>query len=54
MQRFLRETMLAAGTISPDDLDLAFLTDDPTEGVEYIRKNIATKEALNEEIPDLY
>src|SRR6476659_147306 len=29
MQRFLRETMIAEGTISPKDMDLAFLTDDP-------------------------
>ena len=34
MQRFLRETMLEAGTISPRDMDLAFLTDDPAEGVD--------------------
>ena len=41
MQRFLRDTMLETGTISPNDLDLAFLTDDPSEGVDYIRKFIA-------------
>ena len=54
MQNFLRETMLAAGTISPRDLDLAFLTDDPAEGVEYIRKKISGAETMREESPDLY
>src|SRR5215471_6510420 len=34
VQSFLRETMVEEGTISPQDLDLAFLTDDPAEGVE--------------------
>ena len=47
MQRFLRETMMAEGTIAPGDLDLAFLTDDPEEGVNYIRKKISTP------VPDL-
>jgi hypothetical protein len=41
MQRFLRETMLAEGTIAPKDMDLAFLTDDPDEGVKYIREKIS-------------
>ena len=54
MQSFIRETMLAAGTISPGDLELAFLTDDPTEGVEYIRKKISGNEVTREESPDLY
>lgn len=54
MQRFLRETMLAAGTISAKDLDLAFLTDDPSEGVEYIRKFISQRARQQDEIPDLY
>jgi uncharacterized protein (TIGR00730 family) len=46
MQRFLRETMVEAGTISPRDLDLAFLTDDPAEGVEYIVNRISSQEAV--------
>ena len=53
MQRFLRETMLEAGTISPGDLDLAFLTDDPAEGVEYIRKIISHPVPVQPETPDL-
>jgi uncharacterized protein (TIGR00730 family) len=54
MQKFLRDTMLAEGTISQKDLDLAFLTDDPVEGVEYIKKFISQREPLSEEKPDLY
>lgn len=33
---WLRETMLAAGNISPTDLDLFRLTDDPVEAVDFI------------------
>jgi uncharacterized protein (TIGR00730 family) len=54
MRRFLRETMLVSGTISSADLDLAFVTDNPTEAVNYIVKNIAQPEPLREEIPDIY
>jgi len=46
--------MLASGTISPADLDLAFLTDDPAEAVEYIRKKISLLEPIREENPDPY
>jgi len=53
MQRFLRETMLEAGTISLRDMDLAFLTDDPAEGVDYIRKYISRPGPVQQEIPDL-
>lgn len=35
---FIRDTMVKAGTISESDLDVMFLTDDPTEGVEYIQR----------------
>ena len=52
MQRFLRETMLEAGTISSYDMDLAFLTDEPSEGVGYIKKFISGKHPLKEENPD--
>jgi uncharacterized protein (TIGR00730 family) len=54
MQKFIRDTMLAEGTISEKDLGLAFLTDDPVEGVEYIGKFISRREPLSEETPDLY
>jgi uncharacterized protein (TIGR00730 family) len=36
MQAFIRETLLKFGAISESDLDLAFVTDDPAEGVSYI------------------
>jgi hypothetical protein len=36
MQVFIRETLLKSGAISESDLDLAFVTDDPAEGVSYI------------------
>src|SRR4030095_15973115 len=35
---FLRETMLQVGTISPGDLDLAFVTDDTQEAIDYIKR----------------
>lgn len=54
VQSFLRETMVAEGTISPQDLDLAFLTDDPAEGVEYIKKRISGNEVIHAETPDFY
>jgi uncharacterized protein (TIGR00730 family) len=54
MQKFIRDTMLGEGTISEKDLGLAFVTDDPAEGVEYIRKFISRNEPIHEETPDLY
>jgi predicted Rossmann-fold nucleotide-binding protein len=41
MQRFLREPMMAEGTIAPHDMELAFLTDDPYEAAKYIQNKIA-------------
>lgn len=38
---FIRETMLEMGTISEKDLNLAFVTDCPEEGVEYIKSKIS-------------
>jgi uncharacterized protein (TIGR00730 family) len=35
---FIRETMIEEKTISDSDLDLAFITDDPAEGVAHIKK----------------
>jgi len=54
MQRFLRDTMLASGTISATDLDLALVTDDPLEAVRYIQENIIKPEPLREESQDVY
>lgn len=36
MLDFMRKSMLTAGTISPADLDLLLVTDDPAEAVDYI------------------
>ncbi|MBX7044000.1 MAG: TIGR00730 family Rossman fold protein [Ignavibacteria bacterium] len=38
--KFLRDTMIAWETISPKDLDLALVTDDVQEGIEYIKSGI--------------
>ncbi|MBL9118943.1 MAG: TIGR00730 family Rossman fold protein [Phycisphaerae bacterium] len=43
---YLRETMLAAGTISPGDLDRLLITDDPTEAVKHVHKVGMTKFGL--------
>jgi uncharacterized protein (TIGR00730 family) len=40
IQNFIRETMIEIGTISPEDLDLIFVTDDPLEGVNYIKRRL--------------
>lgn len=40
LQNFIRNTMIEVGTISPEDLDLLFVTDDPAEGVNYIRRRL--------------
>jgi uncharacterized protein (TIGR00730 family) len=37
---FLKETMLAIGTISPEDLDLWYVTDDPEDAIKYIKRNL--------------
>ena len=39
MLRWVRESMLAAGNISPEDLDLLHLTDTPAESVEIIARS---------------
>lgn len=38
---FLHDTMLEIGTISPEDLKLWFVSDDPAEAVKYIIKNLS-------------
>lgn len=54
MRSFLRETMIEAGTISPDDLDLALVTDDPRAGIEYIKNRIARADVVEKEKHDIY
>lgn len=38
---FLRDTMLEVGTISAEDLELLFITDDPQEAITHIQNRIA-------------
>jgi uncharacterized protein (TIGR00730 family) len=40
LRQFLRETMLKIGTISLEDLELWYVTDDPSDGVNYIKRNL--------------
>lgn len=49
---FIRETMIEAQTISPADLDLGFVTDEPTEAVAHIKNRIALQTSLKEEIAE--
>lgn len=49
---FIRETMIEIGTISPSDLDLAFITDDPAEAVSYIKDRLANPVLLQQEIAE--
>jgi uncharacterized protein (TIGR00730 family) len=51
---FLRETMLEAGTISATDLDLALVTDDPDEAIEYIKSKLPQSVVEKEEYADIY
>ncbi len=54
MSNFLRETMLESGTISPEDLNLAFVTDEPQEVVKYIRSKISAPISEQSEYADIY
>jgi uncharacterized protein (TIGR00730 family) len=51
---FLRETMLEVGTISPEDLDLALVTDDIQEAIDYIKKKVANPQSFTDENEDVY
>jgi uncharacterized protein (TIGR00730 family) len=51
---FLRETMLNVGTISPEDLELALVTDDTQEAIDYIKKRIANLLPPEIEDADVY
>ncbi|MFI5131468.1 MAG: TIGR00730 family Rossman fold protein [Chitinophagales bacterium] len=50
---FLRETMLNAGTISPADIDLAFVTDDIQKAIDHIKQNTPNLPSRNESA-DIY
>ena len=49
---FIRETMIKTKTISPGDLDLAFITDDPAEGVSHIKSRIASQVTHEKEVTE--
>jgi uncharacterized protein (TIGR00730 family) len=51
---FLRETMLKVGTISPEDLELALVTDDAQEAIDYIKKKISNQLTVEDESADVY
>lgn len=51
---FLRETMLKVETISPEDLELALVTDDIPEAIDYIRKKISNPVFVETENVDVY
>lgn len=51
---FLRETMVYVGTISPEDLLLALVTDDTQEAIEYIKRKITNPVAVENENADVY
>jgi uncharacterized protein (TIGR00730 family) len=52
ISRFIRETMIEVGTISPEDLDLIFVTDDAQEGVDHIQRRLALVDAFTREETD--
>jgi hypothetical protein len=42
---WLKKTVLAEfGTISPEDLDLMYMTDDPADAVRYVREHLAPRD----------
>jgi uncharacterized protein (TIGR00730 family) len=51
---FLRETMLEVGTISPDDMELALVTDKIPEAVDYIKKKVSDPLPVEDEKADIY
>ena len=51
---FLRETMLKVETISPEDLELALVTDNIPEAIDYIRKKISNLMFVETENDDVY
>lgn len=51
---FLKETMIETETISDEDLNLVFVTDDPEEGVRYIKSKMNQIEKQKKELADIY
>jgi uncharacterized protein (TIGR00730 family) len=51
MLAFIERTMLAAGTISPEDIRLLHVTDDPAEAVRIIASNTTDLEVLRRRAP---
>jgi len=51
---FLRETMLEVGTISPEDMELALVTDKVSEAIEYIKKKVSSPPLIENENEDVY
>ena len=51
---FLRQTMLEVGTISPEDLELALVTDDIQEAIDYIKKKVLNPQSSSDENDDIY
>jgi len=49
IQKFIRETMIETGTISPEDVDILFMTDDPLAGVDYISRRMEAAEVFSRE-----
>lgn len=49
---FIRDTMMEAKTISPDDLNLVVVTDNPSDAVMHIKKMLAQNTIPQEEIPE--
>jgi len=52
MRNFIRGTLVAEGTISPEDLELLYVTDSPEEAIAYIRDGVARAAAISEGMID--
>lgn len=51
---FLKETMLEVGTISPDDLKLALVTDKILEAIDHIKANLTPSSTIRNEEDDIF